>query len=264
MAHLVKEQNLSLAWLKSMEILRDSGGKAVHLCVAVETPGIENAGIRNILDAELARKNHYPIATVANTIFLSSLYRPEKLGNKAETHFYEGVAENRNIARRLRANQDGRYIDRMVEWNGPKGTVNQLKTMVRILKNELANSNTKSSRYEMAFIEPDDYYTGGGDLRIQQPDKDTKITGFPCLSHISFTLDHRKLNLAAIYRNQYFFQKAYGNYMGLSGLMRFLCIESGCEMGELLCIATHADAELGVKKLNGLIEACRKEVETGS
>ena len=81
---------------------------------------------------------------------------------------------------------------------------------------------------------------------------------FPALSHISFTLKQGKLNLAAMYRNQHFFRKAYGNYVGLSGLMRFLCTEAGCEMGELLCIATHADAELGVVKLRQLIEACHE------
>lgn len=149
----------------------------------------------------------------------------------------------------------------MLDWDGRKGVVNQLEVMVQVLKSELAVYNTKSSRYEMAFVMPEDFGASGGDLRIQQPDYDKKSMGFPCLSHISFTLENKKLNLAAIYRNQHFFRKAYGNYVGLSGLMHFLCTETGSEMGELLCIATHADAELGSGKLSILIEACRREIE---
>jgi hypothetical protein len=256
MAHPIQEPNLSRAWLKGMEILRASKGKAVHLCVAIDNPGVEETGIRKVLDTMLACEKKDRVSTVANTIFPSALYIPEKLGDKAAEHFYEQAADFRQIARRHKANRCGRYIDRMLEWEGRKGVVNQLEVMVQILKTEIANSNTKSSRYEMAFCTPEDYGTHGGDLRIQQPDYDRSPMGFPCLSHISFTLEHGQLNLAAMYRNQYFFQKAYGNYVGLSGLMRFLCIEAGCEMGELLCIATHADAELGIKKLDSLIEAC--------
>jgi hypothetical protein len=256
MAELIKEQNLSRAWLRAVETLQHDGGKAVHLCVAIDNPGVEDAGIRKILNTTLARENEQAVITVANTIFPSSLYLPEKLGDKAAAHFYEHSALFSRVAGRHKDNRCGRYIDRMLKWDGCKGSVNQLEVMVQILKRELANPNTKSSRYEMAFSTPEDHSVHGGDLRIQQPDYDRKITGFPCLSHISFTLKQGKLNLAAMYRNQHFFRKAYGNYVGLSRLMRFLCTEAGCELGELLCIATHADAELGVGKLKQLIEAC--------
>ena len=261
MAELIKEQNLSRAWLKAVETLQHDGGKAVHLCVAIDNPSVEDIGIRKVLDTTLARENEQPVLTVANTIFPSSLYLPAKLGSKAEVHFYENAKIFGGLARRHKANQCGRYIDRMLAWEGRKGVVNQLEMMVQRLKNQLAISNPKSSAYEMAFTVPEDYNASGGDLRIQQPDYDRRIMGFPCLSHISFTLKQRKLNLAAMYRNQDFFRKAYGNYVGLSGLMRFLCTEAGCEVGELLCIATHADAELGAGKLKQLIEACHGSEE---
>lgn len=56
MASLIKEQNISYAWLRGMETLQGSKGKAVHLCVAIENPGVEDAGIRRILDMSLAKE----------------------------------------------------------------------------------------------------------------------------------------------------------------------------------------------------------------
>ena len=244
-----------------METLRDNGGKAIHLCVTVKRPGPEDDSIRYILDTALARENEQQVITVANTIFPASLYLPDRLGDKAAAHFYEQTADFGRLAKRHPANRCGRYIDRMLEWEGRRSTINQLDTIVQRLKKQVATSNPKGSAYEMALVAPEDYEINGGDLRIQQPDYDRKIMGFPCLSHISFTLENRKLNLAATYRNQHFFRKAYGNYVGLSGLMDFLCKEAKCEMGELLCVATHADAELGVGKLTSLIETCYQKME---
>ncbi len=264
MAILIQSQNLSQGWLTALETLRQSGGKAIHLSVCIANPGVEDDGIRDALEAALIRESDQPVKTVANTIFPASLYLPEKLGKKAAEHFYKQAMEGSTVTRRHKSNKWGRYIDRMLEWEGHKGTVNQLEVMVRTLRSELENFNTKSSRYEMALSVPEDYQVYGGDLRIQQPDYDTRCMSFPCLSHISFTLENRKLNLAAMYRNQHFFRKAYGNYVGLSRLMRFLSTEAGCEQGELLCIATHADAELGIRKLDSLIIACREGMEKAS
>ena len=69
--------------------------------------------------------------------------------------------------------------------------------------------------------------------------------GFPCLSHISVTLFQGRLELTAVYRNQHFITKAYGNYVGLADLQAFIAAEAGCPVGDLLCVATHADAEIG-------------------
>ena len=49
----------------------------------------------------------------------------------------------------------------------------------------------------------------------------------------------------AVYRHQYLITKAYGNLVGLSRLMHFLCEQTGAECGELVVHATLADAEPG-------------------
>ena len=181
MAELIKEQNLSQAWLKAVETLQHDGGKAIHLCVTIDNPGVEDANIRRALDETLARENEQSVVTVANTIFPSSLYLSEKLGDKAEKHFYKHATLSGEIARRHKENCYGRYIDRMLIWEGRKGVVNQLEMMVQRLKSQIATPNYKSSAYELALIAPEDYDVNGGDLRIQQPDYDRRIMGFPCL-----------------------------------------------------------------------------------
>jgi hypothetical protein len=47
-----------------------------------------------------------------------------------------------------------------------------------------------------------------------------------------------------VYRHQYLVEKAYGNLMGLSALLRFLCQQTGYAVGELCVHATMADAQL--------------------
>jgi hypothetical protein len=52
-----------------------------------------------------------------------------------------------------------------------------------------------------------------------------------------------RLHATAVYRHQYLIDKAYGNLLGLSWLMQFLCQQSGFEVGELVVHATLADSQ---------------------
>lgn len=87
---------------------------------------------------------------------------------------------------------------------------------------------------------------------------------FPCLSHVSFTLDGDTINLAALYRNQYFVTRAYGNYVGLARIGHFIAQEVGLKLGEVLCVATHADAQfddLGKGRVEQLARGLRAATE---
>jgi hypothetical protein len=85
------------------------------------------------------------------------------------------------------------------------------------------------------------------------------MMGFPCLSHISLTLHTNPIHLTALYRNQGFLRKAYGNYVGLARLARFFAREVGVRVGEIVCVASHADVELdvaGKRALELLVAHC--------
>ncbi len=151
----------------------------------------------------------------------------------------------------------------MIDWPTSKVRTNQLERIITRLQRNLTRINPLSSIYELSVGGSEDYPSqeNTADIKIRRPDKDTGIMGFPCLSHISLVLSKGRLNMTALYRNQHFIRKAYGNYLGLSRLLRFICREVGCEPGTLVCIAAHADAELskrGKRDIKKLVQDCRE------
>lgn len=261
----ISATNLSSGWLAALEYLLECGGVDSQLSIAIENVSAEDMKIRGLLDRFSESKGIAPISTVANTIFPVALYYPDNprlVGSKARHHLYETYLQGNKVRKRCPANKYGTYFGRMIDWPSGKGKINQLERRIQLLKNNLARPNPLSSNYEISIGGSVDYLSQGNtaDIQIRQPDKDTSIMGFPCLSHISLTLHKGHLNMTAVYRNQHFIRKAYGNYLGLSRLLKFICRESGCETGTLLCVAAHADAELGRGKrdIKKLVQDCRE------
>lgn len=257
--------NLSLGWLSALEYLLDHGGIATHLHVVIDDIHEENVGIRSLLDRFCESKNVYPVSTVANTIFPVALYHPHNAnlsGSKAREHLYEMYRQGNKVRQRFRGNKSGTYFNRMIDWPSSPTTVNQLEKIIDRLQSNRTRPNPLSSIYELSMGESEECFVqdNTADIRIRVPSTDTGIMGFPCLSHISLVLNKDQLSMTALYRNQHFIRKAYGNYLGLSRLLRFICQEAGCEAGELVCIASHADAEfnLGKRGIVRLVEDCRE------
>lgn len=285
MAELIQGSDISDAWLSSIEHLLRCGRVDINLAVAIAEPGKENAAVRRALDKYLKSKKYQAVQTVANTIFPEKFYI-RRLGDAARQHLYESHNEVKDVVGRLRANWFGTYIGRLIDWPGSEEGINQLEETVRKLQKELSRPNPMSSIYELSLspvrklstessgdaVEPNgEVFTEDRgsfndedalEMHIYSPGKDKRPMGFPCLSFISLTLAKRRLNMTAVYRNQYFVQKAYGNYLGLSRLLDFLCQESGCEPGEILCVATHAYLEDGPHKLQHLLEECRRSSQS--
>lgn len=283
MTKFISEQNLSTGWLAALEyLLRCKGGMDTNVIVAIRNIPEEVIAVRSALDAFIDRqkdkKNAMPVETVANTIFPQSLYLP-KSGERARRHLYEQYEQAYTVIKRYPPNRRGTYFHRIIAWPGIKrnneqleqAKINQLERVIERLKQGLAQKRVYSSVYEVALSDVEAEQTVNipefsctEEIRIQSPRLDTVFAGFPCLSHISLTWNREKLHLSAMYRNQHFIHKAYGNYVGLSRLLCFICQEVGCEPGELVCIATHADAELNMGKqvIESLIRQCK--VATGA
>lgn len=292
MGELLRGENISSAWLSAIEYLLDHERTAVNLCIQIIEPMKEDLGIRRTLDTylRLHKDQPQPIETVSNTIFPQAFYRPH-LGEGARQHFYDLQDEVKEVVRRHKNNKSGTYIARLTNWPGSVAGINQLEETVLKLKRELSRSNPFSSIYEISLGSPRKSKTNGHDvgtikqekefdssnqdneseedaepleMNIYSPGKDKRIMAFPCLSHISLTLEKRHLHMTAVYRNQFFVQKAYGNYLGLSRLLQFLSLESGCEPGEILCVATHAYADGGKRELRLLVEECYRSAKGDS
>lgn len=272
MAHLVQGPDLSLAWVEAMEILVElPGGKAVNFNVAFPGAADEDEQLVTKLDSFLREKELCSedgellrVGTVANTIFPSALYHPH-LGDAAAARLYENYALSMRMHRRRKRDRDT-YFNRLTAYPvtgdpsnqldvelAPDGRFNQLDYLVRRLRGQRTSARLSSS-YEIGISHPLD-----GELRVQAPLKDKRMSGFPCLSHISLTLAHDHVHMTATYRNQTFITRAYGNYVGLARLLRFVAIETGAEVGEVEVVATHADAEigLGARAVRDLVGRCR-------
>lgn len=68
---------------------------------------------------------------------------------------------------------------------------------------------------------------------------------FPCLQHVSFVPTNEGLVTNAFYATQYVFDKAYGNYLGLTQLGAFMAHEMGLPFARL-------NVAIGVAKLAGI------------
>lgn len=242
----IKRTTISSAWLEALEQLIQVGGEAVNVAVAIEDPTAEDPGVRQVLDGfietvakQQPKQSPYAVVTVANTIFPQALYIA-RLGRAARPHLYEMHRLASRVDRRR--NRDGTYFDRLVNWSGPEGQVNQLDMAIDRLEAARKRGHRVGNAFELQL-------SGGlGEglsLPVYQAGRDNRVMGFPCLSHISLSLFDSRVHMTALYRNHDWISRAYGNYVGLGRLLTFIAREAGFESGELVCVSSHATAEIG-------------------
>lgn len=244
MAIFVSETNISLAWVTGLTKLVEAGGEAVNLTVAIANPLVEIQEVRSTLDEFIAarragnRKSVEKVSTVANTLFPQSWYRAN-LGEAAADHLYELERETRPVSHRTA--KHGTYFERMVAWPDPaNGRVNQLSRAIERLSAARERGHQRGNQYEVGVTGP---MEEGIAAPIVVPGHDNSTRGFPCLSHISFSLHESELHLTALYRSHDYVSRAYGNYIGLGRVLSFVGKESGWPIGEVTCISSSATSE---------------------
>jgi len=256
----VKACDIGGAWLAAVDALSRSHWDAVNLTVTITDPQTEDLGIREALEAELGRRlrtNVQPapqsVHTVANTIFPVSLYVPGREDSVAR--FFEAALAGQR-SRHGTSARWGTYIGRLLDYPGRKGPANQVELLLNQLR---ADGAQWKDRYELALTipdhdrppDPDDQWleqprrsTAAHDLRvIADPRSDHHARGGPCLAHISLTRTDGRMHMTALYRRQTYVSRAYGNFLGLARLLTFLARESNHDVGELMIIASHAEAD---------------------
>lgn len=252
MAHFVQAKTLPQAWLQaSQALLSAPDGAMSNLCVAIPMPATDSRAMRREFQAFRAdcanrgRRTPPDIDSVARTIFPIEFYRTT--APDPEAHLYEIERSIRSVIRRHPANSQGTYFERLVAYPPPTGdgeTTNQLAVVLGRLRQAFSREHQNGNKYELALF---------------HPNRDRSLQGFPCLSHVSLTLCGGKLSATALYRNQYFIGRAYGNFPGLGHLLQFLSAESGFTCGELVCVASHARLEFqyfGKGRLTRLLNDC--------
>ncbi|GKS87056.1 hypothetical protein AVMA1855_22910 [Acidovorax sp. SUPP1855] len=217
-----------------------------NLIVEVEQPGIENEATKAIeqrLNAFLAEHNCLPIQTVSDTIFPAAEY---KSGGLERVYDYPTAVYPHIKA--VRANQWGTYALRLTERKCADGTtLNPLKLVIDKMKTAIETSErVKKGGPPRATYELD-LTLSPLELKLYDAENDyDNGRGGQCLSHVSLKLGpNKELYLTAIYRYQYFVQKALGNFKGLARLQSCIAREVGISTGPLVCHATLAILEEG-------------------
>lgn len=248
-------------WLTAAKALFNQGGRLHNLILEVEKPDMgseESAKIESLVNAFLTKYDCHPLHTVAETIFPAVEYRNG--GIKAVYDYPKTVYPH---IKSFPGNQWGTYALRLTERKCSDGTTfTPLQTMIGKMKRQLSLRSPKRSVYEL------DLMSEPLELKLYEADEDrNKAVAGQCLSHLSFKLGaNHELYLTAVYRYQWFVQKALGNLLGLARLQACVAQEIGVEVGPLVCHATLAaleDPKVGVFKcpwdrpaLAELLEEC--------
>lgn len=261
----VRAQTVSEAWLGAVRIaLNSPGHRLFHLVTHIEHPIAENAAVRQVADGLLADLKLPPIETVANTIFPSGLAATSK---NCE-HLTQRYRKAYPTLKRWRANRPGTYFGRLVAYPAAGQEIDQLGELIRKLRAEFGTSGPKAARYELSLVVPgetlptpsptstgvasdtdeNDTDTLSQPLPIQCPGEDVAAMAFPCLTYCSFQLDGSLLHAVAHYRSQYLVQRAYGNYLGLGRLLRYVSEQTELNMGELMVVGAYAQIDPRVSR----------------
>ena len=246
MAIFVQGSDVSSSWVEAMEKLLAAGGQAVNLTVQITDPMTEVTGVRHLLDGFIGdrrAKNRkiQRISTVANTIFPEALYKPQ-LGANAEAHLYELEERTRSLSRRHKSNRRGTYFERLVAAPTPRGTTfNQLDHAIKRLRGARAQGHQRANNADAGLAIAGDEIAAP----VHVVGRDKQLYGFPCLSHLSFSLQAGVLHMTALYRSHDFITRGYGNYVGIGRVLHFVATQSGWPLGEVACISSSATAEIG-------------------
>lgn len=180
----------------------------------------EDAAVRKLADRYLAEHNQASIDTVANTIFPRNLWAP----GQPPGELFDRYDRIWRRIRRYSANAHGTYFRRFTCFGANEGGVNQLEHVVSTWK----KGNHRRSALQLAVFDPAVDHT------------DQRQRGFPCLHQVALVAAGEELGITGFYATQTVFEKAYGNYLGLTRLGGFLAHEMGLRLIDVTCVAAVA------------------------
>lgn len=223
--------NLSEAWAQVFLRLTAPGVTGLSPVVVTvsdfnEGKPVELSSIRTPLDAALVQQGHSTVNTVANTIFPESLWQIGVPNNDRELYArYDRIWPR---IQRDRLNRRGVYFQRLTSFRPSNHSsdepINQLARIIDIYKR-----NHRRSALQAGLFDPT------GDHRNEP------YLGFPCLQQLAFVpLGDDALAVTAFYALQVQFEKAYGNYLGLCRLGRFVAAQLDRSLVRVTCMASLA------------------------
>jgi len=217
-------KDFQTAWLQVVRSLEANSWELRNLIVHIKDINLFNQHFHDDIES-FARENLIlSPKQVAYTIFPHRLYENLQDGEM----LYTAYNRRGGLYDRIRTGW-GTYFRRMTNYEGASGTVNQLNKIISAIRNR---SLLRKAAYTIVIQHP------GGET--------TRPLGGPCLNYLAIQADPARagllntLGLLAVYRNHDFLERAYGNYWGLTNLLRFIAAEAEGTPGPLTCVSSHA------------------------
>jgi len=224
---VAKNSNLSLAWAEAFFHLLDRGVTDFSPAVITIADFDEHSLPQQIpeVQATIDAVNKQKSRTIASTIFPNSLWTLEGEDNAVRLYArYERIWKT--IAR-CPANNKGVYFRRLTAYQ-PDGLpaaskpVNQLDHIIETFR----RGNHRHSALQASIFDPTRDHTHN------------RRRGFPCLQQVAFDASDGNLEVTGFYALQHHVPKAYGNYLGLCWLGRFMAHQMGLRLSQVTCIAS--------------------------
>ena len=223
---MIEESNLSTAWCKVLKHIIKNAGHEITPLLLTLTGFEESEHIKKTLDASLNIRGKASIQTVAETIFPDSLYQYLNYDRNAL------YIEYKNNLSRVHAidkkNKRGTYFERLIAYDG---NINQLEI---ILSSYLKDNGVRRSKLQASIFDARKDHTN------------SPYQGFPCLQHVTFSVSPEDgLILNSFYAVQYLYERAYGNWLGLINLGKFMANELQLKFERFNCY-------VGVEQLDNI------------
>ena len=203
---------------------------------------IEDPAVRQALDQLLMRKGRIVVENVAFTIFPQWLWEMSR-GDRTQLFSLYRATFPRWQAINRKANGRGMYFERMVMYGRGPCDGNQLEW---ILSQFNARKGVRRSMLQATTFDPDRDHVASAQL------------GFPCLQQVSFEPTTAGLVTNAFYATQQIFDKAYGNYLGLTQLGAFMAREMGMPLARPEHHGRHRQARADQQERRGSCPSGRR------
>ncbi len=236
----VEASNLSHAWGKAFLRVMERGVDEISplvVTVNIDSSGmpVEDLQIRRALDCALLEQGEDDCQAVANTIFPASLWNPGRPRLELYRRYQRLLPRLRH---KYSENRNGLYFQRMIAYDDDR-PVNQVEHIITTYRGD----NHRRSALQLAMFDPHADHTN------------QRQRGFPCLQSVTFSpYGENELAVTAFYPLQTLFAKAYGNYLGLSRLGRFVGHELNLRFTRLTCVAAVAKRAVPKRTLTRLAE----------
>ncbi|HEY5393360.1 MAG TPA: hypothetical protein VIJ57_14650, partial [Hanamia sp.] len=224
-------------WVAALNKIDQHSGSEISPLVVTLTDFTEVAIIRTALDSSLNSQKLPTIETVSATIFPDSLY---EYAGYNRNELYKTYLRNLPRIKKINSsNANGTYFERLIAFDTNGKIVNQLEIIISSL---IDNNIKRRSKLQASIFDPAKDHTN------------KPFQGFPCLQHVTFyKSESGGLILNSFYAIQYLYRRAYGNWLGLINLGKFVAKETGLEFERLNCFigVEHLDhlKKLEAKKL---------------